>query len=149
IHAFEEHGGTIIAIREVQRDELRRHGIVRVEPHPTGSPDEPIRVTGLVEKPDPEQAPSRFGVFGRYILDPLIWRAIDLTGPDALGEVQLTDALNVLCQTSPVFGLMFQGIHHDAGDRVGYVKAILDLSLRDASLRQPLLDYLAGLQALH
>jgi UTP--glucose-1-phosphate uridylyltransferase len=145
IRAYEQHGGTVIAVREVQRDDLRRHGIVRVEPAASDSTGSSMRITGLVEKPSPDQAPSRFGIFGRYILDPLIWQAIERTHPDPLGEVQLTEALNLLCQTSPLFGVTFQGIHHDAGDRMGYLKATLEFSLSDVNLRQPLLEYLAHL----
>jgi UTP--glucose-1-phosphate uridylyltransferase len=100
-----------------------------------------------VEKPSPSAAPSRLGVFGRYLLEPAIWDTIARTNPDARGEVQLTDALNLLCQTSPLFGFCFEGHHCDAGDLLGYLKANIELSLRDPQLRPSLLHYLSRLQA--
>ena len=149
MRAHEQHGGTVVAIREVQREDVKRHGIVSVKSAVSDSSSSSMRITALVEKPSPEQAPSRYGIFGRYILDPMIWRFIEVTAPDRSGEVQLTDALNLLCQTEPLFGLKFKGTHHDAGDRIGYLIATLDLSLRDNSLRQPLLEYLAQLRSVN
>jgi len=76
-------------------------------------------------------------------LEPSVWGAISETKPDALGEVQLTDALNLLCQTKPLYGLRFEGMHYDAGDRLGYLKANIELSLQDPDLRNLVLSYLA------
>jgi UTP--glucose-1-phosphate uridylyltransferase len=140
IRAHEQHRGSIVAIREVEARELERHGIVQVE----RSTDHPfamsVTVTGLVEKPSVETAPSRLGVFGRYLLEPAIWDAIAQTDPDARGEVQLTDALNLLCRKSPLYGLFFEGQHYDAGDRTGYLKANMELSTQDGCVQEPLRD---------
>jgi UTP--glucose-1-phosphate uridylyltransferase len=149
IRSYDEHGGSVVAIREIQPQDVQRHGIVRIEHSGSSLQKTPVRITGLVEKPAVSEAPSRFGIFGRYILEHSIWEAIDQTSPDHRGEVQLTDALNALCHSSPVFGLCFQGVHHDAGDRLGFVKANLDLSLRDTQLRQPLLEYLEHLHLVN
>lgn len=143
IRAHERLGGSIVAIREVEAQDVKHHGIVQVERPIVLSFDETARIIGLVEKPSLLEAPSRFGVFGRYLLTPGIWHAISQTIPDARGEVQLTDALNLLCQASLVSGLCFEGRHYDAGDRVGYLRANLDLTLRDPQFRQPVLDFLA------
>jgi UTP--glucose-1-phosphate uridylyltransferase len=140
------HGGSVVAIREVEAHELERHGIVRIECSNELPASKPVRVTGLVEKPSAADAPSRLGVFGRYLLEPGIWDAISETEPDARGEVQLTDALNLLCVRNLVYAYRFEGQHHDAGDRLGYLRANIELSLRDPHLRQPLLDYLSRLQ---
>ncbi len=147
IRAHQHHGGSVIAIREVEPHDVERHGIVRIEPSAGIPSSKSVRVTGLVEKPSAAAAPSRLGVFGRYLLEPAIWDAIARTKPDACGEVQLTDTLNLLCQTNLLFGLCFEGHHYDAGDRLGYLKANIELSLRDPQLRPSLLDYLSDLQA--
>ena len=146
IRAHEQHGGSVIAIREVESHEVERHGIVGIERSTEFRSSKPVRVTGLVEKPSPADAPSQFGVFGRYLLEPAIWDVIAQTKADAWGEVQLTDALNLLCQTGLLFGLCFKGHHYDAGDRLGYVKANLELFLRVPQLRPILLEYLSHLQ---
>lgn len=147
IDAHERMGGSVVAIREVEPRDVERHGIVEIEKSPDFSLTKSTRVTGLVEKPSPENAPSRFGVFGRYLLEPAIWDSIANTNPDPRGEIQLTEALNVLCRTQPLFGLCFKAHHYDAGDRLGYLKANIELSLCDSQLRPSLLEYLAGLQS--
>jgi UTP--glucose-1-phosphate uridylyltransferase len=146
IRAHEQHGGSIVAIRQVKPHEVERHGIVQAEHSPAGPSSPPVRVTGLIEKPPSASAPSRLGIFGRYVLEPSIWRAIGQTSPDSRGEVQLTDALNLLCKDNPLLGLCFEGRHYDAGDRLGYLKANIELSLADPRLRQPLREYLARLR---
>jgi UTP--glucose-1-phosphate uridylyltransferase len=146
IQAQASRGGSVVAIREIEAGEVDRHGIVEVDPTTAADSGATIRITGLVEKPSLSVAPSRFGVFGRYVLEPAIWEAIDQTNPDARGEIQLTDALNLLCRTNSLYGLHFQGHHYDAGDPFGYFRANVDLSLRDPHLRQPCLEYLSRLQ---
>jgi UTP--glucose-1-phosphate uridylyltransferase len=145
IRAHAEVGGSVIAIREVEPQDVRRFGIVQLERSPVSSHKEPVRITGLVEKPSLERAPSRFGIFGRYVLEPSAWTAIAQTRAHLGGEVQLTDALNILCQQASLFGVSFDGRHYDAGDHIGYLQANIELSLEDPNLREPLLHYLAGL----
>jgi len=145
--AREQYGGSVVAVREVEPQDVGRFGIVRAK-HPTvPSSSSAIPLAGLVEKPAADKAPSRLGVFGRYLLEPVIWSAIAQTHADASGEVQLTDALNLLCETEPLFGFCFEGQHYDAGDRIGYLKANIELSLQSSELRQPLLRYLSGIHA--
>jgi UTP--glucose-1-phosphate uridylyltransferase len=146
LRAREHHGGSIIAIREVKAHEVERYGIVQVPHSSIAASAATVRVTGLVEKPPACDGPSRLGVFGRYVLEPVIWDAIEQTSPDTRGEIQLTDALNTLCQKHSVLGLPFQGRHYDAGDPLGYLKAHIELSLGDPVLRQPLREYLACLR---
>jgi GDP-D-mannose 3',5'-epimerase len=100
-------------------------------------------VTGLVEKPSAADVPSRLGVFGRYLLEPAIWDAIDKTDSDARGEVQLTDALNLLSRTNLLFGLCFEGQHYDAGDPLDYLQASIELAFSDPHLGQPVQSYLS------
>jgi len=142
---YEETGGSVLAVREVEPQDVQRFRIVRVSHTGMGSTKSSVRITGLLEKPSPERAPSRLGVFGRYLLEPSIWDAIAQTSPDASGEVQLTDALNLLCQNELLFGACFEGRHYDAGDLIGYLQANIELSLEDPRLREPLLHYLSGI----
>jgi UTP--glucose-1-phosphate uridylyltransferase len=143
IRAHEETGGSIVAVREVEPQDVQRFGIVRVGSTATGQSERSVRITGLVEKPPAHNAPSRLGVFGRYLLEPPIWNAISQTSPDARGEVQLTDALNLLCQKHSLFGVRFDGQHYDAGDRVGYLKANFEIALQDPHLRESLMHYVS------
>jgi UTP--glucose-1-phosphate uridylyltransferase len=145
VRAYEEHGGSLVAVRDVEAQDVQRFGIVRIDRSSISPNVKSDRLTGLVEKPSADQAPSRLGVFGRYLLAPQIWDAIARTGPDARGEIQLTDALDLLCRNESVFGFHFAGLHYDAGDRVGYLKANIEFSLRNADLRQPLREYLSCL----
>jgi len=123
IRAHEQSGGSVVAVREVQLQDVERFGIAEVERSTARPCGKFVRIRALVEKPSVEHAPSRLGVFGRYLLQPSVWNTIAQARPDARGEVQLTDALNLLCQNEPVFGLCFEGQHYDAGDPIGYLKA--------------------------
>lgn len=100
-----------------------------------------------MEKPPLKDAPSRIGVFGRYLLEPAIWSAIAKIGSDPRGEVQLTQALHVLCQEHPLYGFFFEGQHYDAGEQVDFLKANIELSLRDPLLARPLREYFSKLQS--
>jgi UTP--glucose-1-phosphate uridylyltransferase len=142
IRARERNGGSIIAVRRVDLQDVQRHGIIKTGQSRAAS-DAPMKIDGLIEKPSPEKAPSRIGIFGRYLLEPSIWNAIDGISEDARGEIQLTDALNLYCHSNPLFGLPFVGDHYDAGDPLGNLKANVELSLRDSAMRQSFLEYFA------
>jgi UTP--glucose-1-phosphate uridylyltransferase len=148
IRAHQRDGGSFIAVRRVASQDVERHGIVKTDEsgnngRSKSSADAPFKISQLVEKPSPAEAPSRIGIFGRYLLEPAIWEAIENTSEDARSEIQLTNALNLLCQSSSLYGLPFAGDHYDAGDRLGNLKANVELTLRDASLRQSCLEYFA------
>ena len=145
LSAREQHGGSVVAIRQVEPRDVERYGIVYADRGTADSSSRSVRVTSLVEKPSPAQASSRLGIFGRYLLDPLIWDHFAQTSPDPRGEIQLTDALHLHCSERPVFGHFFEGRHYDAGDPLGYLQANLELALQDLRLRQPLLQYLSHL----
>lgn len=123
---IEEHdtrGATVIALMEVPRSAVHLYGCAAVEK--TDNPDV-VRVTGLVEKPSPEEAPSNLAVIGRYVLRPEIFDILDGLEPGRGGEIQLTDALNHLAEgkgESPVYGVIFSGRRYDTGDRADWIKA--------------------------
>lgn len=146
IEANAKTGLTVIALMEVDPDHIHMYGAAAVEP--TDDPDV-VRVTGLVEKPKKEDAPSNYAVIGRYVLNPNVFEIIERTEPGKGGEIQLTDALQELAVTEGVLGVVFRGRRYDTGDRLDYIKAIVQLaSDRDdlgPDLRPWLKDFAAGL----
>ena len=100
------------------------------------------RVHDLVEKPTPAQAPSDLGVMGRYVLTPTIFDALARTKPCSGGEIQLTDAIKLLLESEPVFGYTFAEGRFDAGNKLDYLRATVDLALDRPDLGPPFLAYL-------
>ncbi|WP_374982751.1 UTP--glucose-1-phosphate uridylyltransferase GalU [Streptomyces fradiae] len=122
-------GGSVVALMEVDPAQVHLYGCAAVEP--TGEADV-VRVTDLVEKPDPADAPSNYAVIGRYVLDPAIFGILRKTEPGRGGEIQLTDALHKLAvddgSGGPVHGVVFKGRRYDTGDRGDYLRAIVRLA---------------------
>ena len=102
-------------------------------------------VFGLVEKPKPEDAPSQNAIIGRYILTPRIFEMIEGITPGAGGELQLTDAIKALLQYEKVYGFSYEGKRHDAGDKLGFLKATVEFALKRSDLGGPLREYLKTL----
>lgn len=142
----ERTGLTVIALMEVDPEHIHMYGVASVEP--TDDPDV-VRVTGLVEKPKREDAPSNYAVIGRYVLTPRVFDILERTEPGKGGEIQLTDALQELAVTDGVLGVVFRGRRYDTGDRVDYIKAIVQLATDredlGAELRPWLKDFAADL----
>jgi UTP--glucose-1-phosphate uridylyltransferase len=128
IAVHEETGAAVIALMEVDPASIQMYGAAAVE---SIEGSDAVRVTGLVEKPAPEDAPSNLAVIGRYVLPPSIFEVLEQTGPGKGGEIQLTDALQVLAEAEDgpgVMGVIFRGRRYDTGDRVDYIKAIVQLA---------------------
>ena len=121
----ERTGLTVIALMEVDPEHIHLYGVAEVEP--TDTPDV-VRVKGLVEKPKREDAPSNYAVIGRYVLTPQVFDILARTEPGKGGEIQLTDALQELAVTDGVLGVVFRGRRYDTGDKVDYIKAIVQLA---------------------
>jgi UTP--glucose-1-phosphate uridylyltransferase len=125
-------GGIVLAFIEVEPDEVRRYGIASVEPAEPDLPDvghPVVRVTGLVEKPSTEEAPSNLAVVGRYVLPATIFNAIKRVKPGSGGEIQLTDAMALLlAEGTPVHGVIYRGIRYDTGQPLGYLQAVVQLA---------------------
>jgi UTP--glucose-1-phosphate uridylyltransferase len=124
----ERTGAAIIALMEVDPDHINLYGAAAVEKTDV---EDLVRVTGLVEKPKPEDAPSNLAVIGRYVLAPSVFEILERTQPGKGGEIQLTDALQELAAdpNGPgVYGVVFRGRRYDTGDRVDYIKAIVQLA---------------------
>ncbi|RZI93084.1 MAG: UTP--glucose-1-phosphate uridylyltransferase GalU [Microbacterium sp.] len=125
IDAHAQSGLTVIALMEVDPDHIHMYGAAAVEP--TDDPDV-VKVTGLVEKPAKEDAPSNYAIIGRYVLTPKVFEILERTEPGKGGEIQLTDALQELAVTDGVLGVIFRGRRYDTGDRLDYIKAIVQLA---------------------
>ena len=104
------------------------------------------RIDDMVEKPTPRQAPSNLAVIGRYILTPTIFQELAATEPGAGGEIQLTDALRRLLEKEPVYGYVFEGTRYDAGDKLGFLKATVELALQRPDLGAAFAKYLRSLR---
>ncbi|HLU43877.1 MAG TPA: UTP--glucose-1-phosphate uridylyltransferase [Natronosporangium sp.] len=147
----ERTGGIVLAFLEVPADEVDRWGIAAVQPADPalGDPESTVEVTGLVEKPSPEEAPSNLAIIGRYVLPPGIFDAIRRTPPGRGGEIQLTDAMALmLAEGTPVHGIVYRGVRYDTGAPLGYLQAVVQLACQHEELgpvfRQWLADQVAG-----
>lgn len=129
IAEHERTGAAIIALMEVDPESINLYGAAAVEP--TDDP-QVVTVTGLVEKPKPAEAPSNLAIIGRYVLAPTVFDILERTEPGKGGEIQLTDALQELAADPDgpgVRGVIFRGRRYDTGDRVDYIKAIVQIAV--------------------
>ncbi|WP_156230346.1 UTP--glucose-1-phosphate uridylyltransferase [Corynebacterium occultum] len=127
-----ELGGTVLCAIEVPREETYNYGVFEIEEVSGLDRDDVKRVRGMVEKPDPEDAPSNYVATGRYLLDRAIFDALRRIKPGKGGELQLTDAIALLIEEGhPVHVLVHHGGRHDLGNPGGYIKACVDFGLRD------------------
>ncbi|QXG74954.1 UTP--glucose-1-phosphate uridylyltransferase [Modestobacter sp. L9-4] len=131
-----EHGGAVIALLDVGADNISKYGAVAVEDaQVSGSGDPVFRVTGMVEKPPAGEAPSSLAIIGRYVLPAEVFDAIRATPPGRGGEIQLTDALLKLVEDGvPVHGVVFSGRRYDTGDKLDYLKAVVQLAVEREDL---------------
>ena len=135
IRAYSETGATVIATRRVPRDQISRYGIIA-----TGASEGRLHeVVDLVEKPDPDEAPSDLAIFGRYVLRPEVLTAISETPPGAGKEIQLTDAIRQTLGKGRVVAWEFEGDYYDTGTVQGYLRSNLALALQRDDLRESML----------
>ena len=137
-------GMTVIALMEVDPSQIHLYGCAAVEP--TANADV-VTVTRLVEKPSPETAPSNLAIIGRYVLQPEIFDILEETPPGKGGEIQLTDALQVLAAQRKVLGIVFRGRRYDTGDRLDYIKSTILLALDRDDLGAELRPWISQLAA--
>jgi len=139
--AADETGGNMVAVMDVPREQTARYGILDV-----GSDDgRLVEVRGLVEKPDPAEAPSTLSVIGRYILMPEVFEYLGRKEKGAGGEIQLTDAMAQLVGAQPFHGLRFEGTRFDCGDKLGFLQATVAFGLDRDDLREGLGKYLSNI----
>lgn len=144
---FARYGRSVVAIQRVERKHVASYGIIHGHPVPDQDWDGRLyRIDNMVEKPEPRQAPSNLAIIGRYILTPTIFAELAATRRGAGGEIQLTDALRRLLKKEPVYGFIFEGKRHDAGDKLGFLKATVEMALRRPDLGKPFRQYLKSLK---
>lgn len=131
-------GASVIGVMEVPKNETNKYGIVKGQL----VNEKTLRMTGMVEKPRPEEAPTNLATPGRYILNPEIFSILEKIPRGAGNEYQLTDAINVLCQSRDVFAYRFDGDRYDTGNVYGYLDATIDFALRDPEIRDKFLSSL-------
>lgn len=137
IDTYNQHGGNIVAVKDVPRAETSKYGILDIEKEMGDT----VSIKGLVEKPKPENAPSTLSIIGRYILQPEIFNHLSAFEKGAGNEIQLTDAMAKLLGKQPFHGLRFKGQHFDCGGRLGFIAANLAYGLKDKEIGK-------GVQAL-
>src|SRR6476469_8298630 len=140
-----EHGGSVIALLDVGMENIDKYGAVAIAPgdSPVIDGEEVVRITGLVEKPPIDEAPSSLAIIGRYVLSPTIFGVLRETAPGRGDEIQLTDALATLVDRGqPVHGVVFSGRRYDTGDRLDYLKAVVRLASERDDLGPPLRSWL-------
>jgi UTP--glucose-1-phosphate uridylyltransferase len=138
---YDRYGRSVICGMEVPKPEIHLYGAIE----PEFVEDNLARVASIVEKPDAEDAPSNLAAMGRYIFTPEIFDALRETPPDASGEVQLTDAINLLAQQQTVYAYLFEGIRYDIGKKLDYLRAVVEIAIDREDLGPDFRAFLADL----
>jgi UTP--glucose-1-phosphate uridylyltransferase len=141
VEVFREKPTSLLAVQEVPLDHVKRYGIVAGQP----AGERLIKVDRMVEKPSPEQAPSRMGVAGRYILTPTVFEEIRKNPRGAGGEIQLTDGIAKLIATEGVHAYEYQGKRYDCGSKQGFLEASVEFALRHPEVAAGFRAYLQGM----
>lgn len=145
LQIHEQTAATVLAVQEVPSETVSRYGILSGEPAEGENSDRLFKVRDLVEKPTREKAPSNLAIIGRYILTPGIFPALRETKPGTGGEIQLTDGLNKLLESEPVYAYRFEGERYDAGNKLEFLMAVVDFALERPDLGEQFRHYLSSL----
>ncbi len=146
MESYRQTHASVVAVMEVDREDTRRYGVIDGEPADSANSDGRLyRVKGLVEKPDPADAPSNLAIIGRYVLTPKVFEKLEQTPRGAGGEIQLTDAIEALMAEQDVYAYAFEGVRYDAGTTMGWLKASVELALQRADIGTEFRHYIAGL----
>src|SRR6478672_1835569 len=143
VDALEKVGGNLLATEEVAAEKTKSYGII----DPGTTSGDLTEVRGLVEKPDPANAPSRLGVIGRYILQPEVMKVLSAQEPGAGGEIQLTDAMAKLIGKQPLHALKVEAERYDCGDPAGFVTANLAMALQRDDVSPKIREFISSLRA--
>ena len=139
---FARLGASLLAVQEVPLEHVKRYGIVAGDAIEEGL----VKVSRMIEKPKPEEAPSRLGVAGRYILTPGVFREIAAQPRGVGGEIQLTDGIAGLLRREKVFAYRYQGKRYDCGSKEGFLQANVELALQHAELGKGFREFLKQLE---
>jgi len=138
VDAYDAHQCSILGVQEVPRADTRSYGIVAAQP----LADRIERITGIVEKPEPEDAPSTLAVVGRYILTPRIFHYLERVEPGSGGEIQLTDGIAALLAEQQVLAYRYSGMRFDCGSKLGYLQAMVEFGVRHSEVGSDFTAYL-------
>jgi UTP--glucose-1-phosphate uridylyltransferase len=141
ISVFQEVEGPVLAIERVPKETVSSYGIIDAEEIRPGV----YQIRDLVEKPPPSEAPSDLAIIGRYLLTPDIFPALVATAKDRTGEIQLTNGLRRLLQNRPIYGCRVDGVRHDTGNKLGFLKAVVYFALRRPDLSDDFREYLRSI----
>jgi UTP--glucose-1-phosphate uridylyltransferase len=141
--AYDEVESSLIATQIVEGEAISAYGVL--DGKPVDGKPELFAVSGMVEKPKLEDAPSKNAIIGRYVLTPAIFAKIETITPGAGGELQLTDAIKALLEDEKVYGFNFEGVRYDAGDKSGMLQATVEFALQHEALGPKFREYLKGL----
>jgi len=146
VEVYEATGIGAIAVEQVPREKTHLYGVVDGEPKPQAPWGQRLlRIRDLVEKPKPGKAPSNLAITGRYVLPPEIFDCLARTKPGSGNEIQLTDALRILAKERGLWALIYEGISYDAGDKLGFLKATVEIALQNPELGAEFRKYLKSL----
>jgi UTP--glucose-1-phosphate uridylyltransferase len=138
IDVYSKYNASVIVLGRTDEEGTKKYGIIK----PKQITDRLFQVEDLVEKPGPERAFSDLAVIGRYVFTPAIFGEIKRTEPDAKGEIQITDAIKLLLENQPVYGYLFEGKRYDAGDKMGFLQATVELALKRPEFAKDLRTHL-------
>lgn len=139
IQTYNYYSCSVLGVQDVPRSDTRSYGIVAAQ----ALTDRVEKVSAIVEKPKPEDAPSTLAVVGRYVLTPRIFHHLETVTPESGGEIQLTDAISALLAEQQVLAYRYQGIRYDCGSKLGYLKATVEFAKRHTEVGEAFRDYLA------
>jgi UTP--glucose-1-phosphate uridylyltransferase len=142
LQVYERYGCSVIAVEPVPTEKASSYGIIE----PKQVEEQVFEVLSLVEKPEPEEAPSNLGIVGRYILTPEIFGMFDRVTPGAVGEIQLTDALRLLLMQQGIYAYQFEGKRYDTGEPFGFLKASVEYALNHPDMGPKFKPYLKQLK---
>ena len=143
IDVFNELEGPVLAVEEVPRETVSSYGIIDAEEIRPGV----YKIRDMVEKPPVNEAPSNLAIIGRYVLTPDIFTSLETTGKDRSGEIQLTNGLRHLLKSRPIYGCRIDGVRHDTGNKLGFLKAVVYFALRRPDLAEPFREYMRHAEA--
>lgn len=144
IEVYNKYQKSVIGVSCIPKEETYRYGVITPDENFHGEPGV-FKVNSLVEKPQPQDAPSNYAIFGRYVITPDIMQILENVQPGKGGEIQLTDALNVQANAGGIYALDFEGLRYDVGQKLGFLRATVEFALAREDIREEFSAYLRRL----